>query len=109
MAGNKKDTTTTISQIPWLEANYKHVNDKVSRIRFIAILQTGDLHGYFNDAELGDETKFRAGLKVKDSQYIEIKYDKEGNIQLPKMKNVHQFYLSIMKKVFSTFPQKGKG
>eukprot|EP01083_Nonionella_stella_P069455 185150_1 len=68
MAGNKKDTTTTISQIPWLEANYKHVNDKVSRIRFIAILQTGDLHGYFNDEELGDESKFREGLKVKDSK-----------------------------------------
>eukprot|EP01083_Nonionella_stella_P236196 829800_1 len=105
MAGNKNEAT--LSQVPWLKN--KHVKGSGSHIRFIAILNNGHINSALGSSKDLDESEFCKTLKGKDPEYIEIKYDEEGNIQLPKKKNAHEFYLSIMKKVFSTFPQKGKG
>eukprot|EP01083_Nonionella_stella_P103481 295499_1 len=101
MAVNDKNT---IFQVPWLQQNY--VNGSESHIRFIAILPKSDLGDDFVEC-LSDEQKFVSKLAMLDKQYIEIAYGKDGNITLPRGKTKHQFYLEIMKKVFSTFPQHG--
>eukprot|EP01083_Nonionella_stella_P107782 312602_1 len=94
-------TTTTLSQVPWL----KNAHVKGSRIRFIAILKTSDLHEFPKDA-LDDEQQFVSQLSKFDPKYIEFKYDVSGKIILPEKKKLKdKLYLQVMGKMFSTFAQ----